>query len=105
MSIRPQNSTFIKTEDIVRNSGTSFYWAMRCLPEKKRVAMYGIYAFCRLVDDVADEPGEVADKVKILNQWRKEIDLLYLKKPKHAVQKPFKFKSSLPPIAQLITLY
>ena len=45
---------------IVKRSGTSFYWAIRPLPLKKRRAMFAIYAFCRKVDDIADnkEPPE-----------------------------------------------
>jgi phytoene synthase len=38
-------------------SGSSFYAAMRLLPPAERAAMFAIYAFCRVVDDVADEPG------------------------------------------------
>jgi phytoene/squalene synthetase len=44
-------------DDLVRRSGTSFYWAIRMLPEEKRRAMFAVYAFCREVDDIADEPG------------------------------------------------
>ena len=36
-------------------SGSSFYAAMRILPRPQRQAMYDIYAFCRAVDDIADE--------------------------------------------------
>ena len=44
-------------EAIVRAAGTSFYRGMRVLPPDRRHAMYAIYAFCRSVDDIADEPG------------------------------------------------
>ena len=50
-------STYV--EHVVRASGTSFYWAMRSLPPEKRQAMFAVYAFCRQVDDIADEPGEM----------------------------------------------
>ena len=60
----------------VKRSGTSFYTAMRILPKYKRNAMYAIYAFCRAVDDIADEPGEEAAKLRRLSQWRDEIRLL-----------------------------
>jgi phytoene synthase len=64
-------------EQIVRGSGTSFYWAMRLLPEAKRRAMFAIYAYCREVDDIADDPGEEATKRRRLTEWREEIDKLY----------------------------
>ncbi len=57
-------------EAIVRRAGTSFYRGMRILPPDRRLAMYAIYAFCRLVDDVADEPAPMAAKQAGLAGWR-----------------------------------
>ncbi len=48
--------------DKVAAAGTSFYWAMRLLPEARRDAMYAIYAFCREVDDIADDDARDEDK-------------------------------------------
>lgn len=72
-------------EAIVRRSGTSFYWGMRVLPPIKRAAMYAIYAFCREVDDIADEPAPLASKHERLRAWRHEIDRLYQGAPRLAV--------------------
>ena len=44
-------------ESVVRRSGSSFSSAMRRLPTDKRNAMFAVYAFCRQVDDIADDPG------------------------------------------------
>ena len=38
-------------------SGSSFYAGMRVLPKAEREAMYAVYAFCRRVDDIADDEG------------------------------------------------
>jgi phytoene synthase len=65
----------------VKASGTSFYAAMRLLPEARRDAMFAIYAFCREVDDIADEEAPQDDKQRRLAQWRAEIDLLYAGNP------------------------
>ncbi len=65
----------------VKKAKTSFYWAMRRLPKDKRNAMFAVYAFCRQVDDIADEPGLVKDKRARLVQWREEIDRLYQENP------------------------
>lgn len=70
-------------ENIVRRAGTSFFWAMRRLPEDKRNAMYAIYAFCREVDDIVDEPGEVAEKKLELGVWRGEIERLFADRPRN----------------------
>lgn len=69
----------------VRAAGTSFYLAMRLLPAKRRAAMYAIYAFCRDVDDIADEPAELSAKQAGLTAWRVEIDALYANKPTRAI--------------------
>lgn len=70
---------------VVRASGTSFYWAMRMLPRHKRDAMYAVYAFCREVDDIADDPGLEDDKLRRLADWRVEIERLYAGHPKSPV--------------------
>jgi phytoene synthase len=60
-----------------RASGSSFYMAMRILPRAQRDAMFEIYAFCRAVDDIADDPGERGPRLAQLKQWRRDIDTLY----------------------------
>src|SRR5512144_2947614 len=73
----PATSSLSYIEHVVRASGTSFYWAMRFLPPEKRQAMFAVYAFCREVDDIADEPGEMDSKQRALGGWREEIEHLY----------------------------
>jgi phytoene synthase len=64
-------------EKIVRAAGTSFYHGMRMLPPDRRHAMYAIYAFCRIVDDIADDGGSLEDKRRGLAAWRDRIAALY----------------------------
>ncbi len=66
---------------IVRRSGTSFALGMRILSRPRREAMHAVYAFCRLIDDIGDEPGPPAAKRAALAQWRAEIDRLYAGRP------------------------
>ncbi|MEG3124564.1 presqualene diphosphate synthase HpnD [Sphingomonas sp. GB1N7] len=59
-------------------SGSSFYAGMRVLPKAEREAMYAIYGFCRLVDDIADdEQGNRAERAAALDVWRRDIASLY----------------------------
>lgn len=61
-----------------RVRGSSFYAGMRALPRVEREAMYAIYAFCRAVDDIADdEQGEPETRAAALERWRADIDSLY----------------------------
>ncbi len=58
-------------------SGSSFYAAMRILPKTQRTAMYEIYAYCRAVDDIADDLGPAAARKEQLRQWRSDVRSLY----------------------------
>ena len=58
-------------------SGSSFYTAMRILPRPQRDAMYAVYAFCRAVDDVADDGGTREARRTELDRWRADVDALY----------------------------
>jgi presqualene diphosphate synthase len=60
-----------------RASGSSFYAAMRILPQAQRNAMFEIYGFCRRVDDIADSGGLRPERLAKLNEWRTQINALY----------------------------
>ena len=57
--------------------GSSFYLAMRILPPEQRQAMYEVYAFCRAVDDIADDGGARAGRIAMLDRWRADLARLY----------------------------
>lgn len=65
----------LKTRAIATKS--SFYLAMRILEPARRDAMFAIYAFCREVDDIADDEGDRAMRRAALDKWRYELDELY----------------------------
>ena len=69
----------------VEAAGTSFYWAMRLLPRQRRDGMYAVYAFCREVDDIADDTAPPAQKAAALAAWHAEIEALYAGTPRHLV--------------------
>ena len=69
----------------VEAAGTSFYWAMRLLPQERRDGMYAIYAWCREVDDIADGERPAALKLAALAAWRDEIEALYGARPRQLV--------------------
>lgn len=64
-------------EAIVRAAGTSFYRGMAILPPPRRQAMYAIYAFCRIVDDIADEDSPFETRKPRLEEWRAHLAALY----------------------------
>lgn len=58
---------------IVRQAKSSFYWGMRILPPERRLALYAIYAYCRVLDDIADADRPVAERMAQLDGWEAEI--------------------------------
>lgn len=74
-----------EADAITKASGTSFAAGMKILPQQRRDGMHAIYAFCRLVDDIADGPWDAATKHEALDAWRAEIDALYAGVPQSVV--------------------
>jgi squalene synthase HpnD len=66
-------------------ASTSFYWAMRLLPADRRAAIFAVYAFCRIVDDIADDEPDRQKRRAGLAEWRREVDALYAGRPRHLV--------------------
>ncbi|TCM16057.1 farnesyl-diphosphate farnesyltransferase [Novosphingobium sp. PhB165] len=59
-------------------SRSSFYAGMRVLPKVERSAIFAVYDFCRIVDDIADDQhGDRASRARQLDQWRRDLDALY----------------------------
>ena len=70
-------------------SGSSFYAAMRLLPPAERAAMFAIYAFCRVVDDIADDAGADAGRApRAAGRWRADLAALYAGAPAGADRVP-----------------
>jgi squalene synthase HpnC/squalene synthase HpnD len=59
---------------IARSSHSNFYYAFFLLPKRRRDGLAALYAFMRLVDDVADEGLNLPDKQRGLAKWRAELD-------------------------------
>ncbi len=66
----------------VRRAGTSFDWAMRTLPKRKRAGLYAVYTFCREIDDTADGPEPRDVKLRLLDDWRGEVKRLFASAPR-----------------------
>jgi phytoene synthase len=70
--------------EVTRRSASSFYHAFRVLPVERRDALYAVYAFCRAVDDAADE-SDRSDAPALLDGWRRELERCYRGMPLHPV--------------------
>ncbi|MDH5547713.1 MAG: presqualene diphosphate synthase HpnD [Gammaproteobacteria bacterium] len=68
-------------------SGSSFYYSFRFLPQPRRDAIIALYAYCREVDDVVDECSNIDIAKTKLSWWRDEVEKLYSGNPTHPVTK------------------
>lgn len=48
-----------QARSITRAHGTTYFWGTMLLPPSRRLDVYGLYALCRLADDIVDEPESV----------------------------------------------
>ena len=60
-------------EQMSRASASSFFWSFRLLPRGQRQAMYALYAFFRLTDDIADSDEPAETRRTQLAAWRSEL--------------------------------
>jgi len=62
-------------EALTRTQARNFYYGLKLLPEPKRSAMFALYAYMRLVDDLADEEDEtssIEQRTENLETWRRQ---------------------------------
>jgi phytoene synthase len=74
-------------QDKAAASGSSFYYAFLFLPPPRRAAITAFYAFCREVDDIADEVSDSGVAATKLAWWRNEVAASFADKPTHPVMR------------------
>ena len=71
MTTTPSGKT---AHDIVKRSRSNLAFALACLPKRRRNDMYIFYAFCRVVDDIADDEGwTTPQRLEALDRWRSVV--------------------------------
>ena len=60
-----------EAKQITKNAKSNLAIAFACLPKQRRSDMVSLYAFCRIVDDLADSPGiPMGEKIAGLKSWK-----------------------------------
>src|SRR5262249_28657344 len=89
-----------ESRTITRKSASNLALAFVLLPKAKRDGMSALYAFCREVDDVADEEtAPVEERRKRLKAWREDIHRAF-----EGAQAQFQVNVELQPIIQRYSL-
>ena len=66
-------ASFEYCRDVSRREAKNFYYSFLLLPDAQRRAMCALYAYLRRTDDIADEAGEVGEKIEALGRWRDDL--------------------------------
>ncbi len=74
-----------RAAEIVNGARTSFAAGMRILSAPRRAGIYALYAFCRIVDDIADEDLPQDRRQELLDAWAAEIEALFAGHPRSVV--------------------
>jgi 15-cis-phytoene synthase len=77
---------YARCASITRRASSNFYWAFVLLPAEQRRALHSVYAFCRFVDDIADD-SSVSRPSDLLEQWRKELARVYEGSPTRPISR------------------
>ncbi|HEU0028915.1 MAG TPA: squalene/phytoene synthase family protein [Ktedonobacterales bacterium] len=72
---------------ITREIARTFYYGSLFLPQPKRRAAWALYAFCRIADDIADEPALYPDPIADLARWRQALRDAYAGRPRGPVMR------------------
>jgi phytoene synthase len=70
--------------DVTQKSSSNFFSAFKLLGPVQRDALFAVYAFCRFVDDVADD-ARSRDPQALLDLWRGELANVYAGTPTRKV--------------------
>lgn len=77
------NPSYRYCHALTRRTAANFYPAFLVLPRDQRRAMEAMYAFLRIADDLADEPGADAAKIERVRAWRAALDAALAGRPSH----------------------
>ncbi len=58
---------------VTKENARNFYYTFRPMPAEKRRAMYAVYAYCRLCDDVADGELPIDEKYRGFEEIRRNL--------------------------------
>jgi phytoene synthase len=78
-------SAYASCARVTRASGSSFASTFWMLPHDKRRGLHAVYAFCRLADDIADDPAIRGDRALLLARWRDELEAAYAERARSPV--------------------
>ncbi len=81
-----READYARCAEITRRASSNFYYAFMLLPLERRRALYSVYAFCRFIDDIADDDG-IKNPPEMLARWREELGAIFTGRPSRAISR------------------
>lgn len=91
ISVRPFKRPPAAATALMRQRAKTFSLAARLLPAEQRAVVTVLYAFCRQIDDLADEPSlglDVSERLDRLARWRSWLQTDGASKPPATLELP-----------------
>ncbi len=90
---------------IAKAARSNFYYAFFLLPKSRRDGIIALYAFMRLIDDVADEGNDLSAKQRGLANWRAALDAAVTGSDRAASSLPLGAAAVLPALVDTMRRY
>jgi len=90
---------------IAKAARSNFYYAFFLLPKSRRDGIVALYAFMRLIDDVADEGEDLTIKQRGLAKWRAALDAAVTGSPVDSDSSPAGAAEVLPALVDTMRRY
>jgi squalene synthase HpnC len=90
---------------IAKAARSNFYYAFFLLPKSRRDGIVALYAFMRLIDDVADEGNDLSAKQRGLANWRAALDAAVTGSDRAASSLPLGAAAVLPALVDTMRRY
>jgi squalene synthase HpnC len=81
----PLADAYAYCERLARSHYENFSVATWFLPKRLRQHFFNVYAYCRISDDLADETGDPAVSLQLLDEWESQLNASYDGAPRHPV--------------------
>jgi squalene synthase HpnC len=99
------NASYEACLQIAKAAHSNFYYAFFLLPKSRRDGIVALYAFMRLIDDVADEGEDVVVKQRGLARWRAALDAAVTGSPLPPTATPQGAAEVLPALVDTMNRY
>jgi squalene synthase HpnC/squalene synthase HpnD len=90
---------------VAKAARSNFYYAFFLLPKSRRDGIIALYAFMRLIDDVADEGDDLTAKQRGLANWRAALDAAVTGSDRAASSLPLGAAEVLPALVDTMRRY